>query len=521
MRDNKLFRGQQNDAFWLAYMSGDPPPTPRASKQFDDFLTKLKGAGIYPRRDGDRFRLSAVTDADVKALAGDRELRNAETLDFGRNGEPVPGGLFDPGLTGGVVGEHWSKITLHEPLPSPVFEEPIRRLLGLTGGEYRDVIAGRKPLAGKTGPAAVAAALGAINVPKELVKAREAIAGTRKGARDDAVRKLGYLKTLERTGQNPADWVLSAVPVLPPRFRPVKPLAGGRGGVVSDDANVVYKDLFEANQALKHLSGKVDNLGDERLGVYDAAAAALGTADPVQPKSKERGVKGVLAQLLGDTGKHSVVQQKLLGTPVDLSGRAVVVPNPALDMDEIGIPEDMAWDVFRPFVVRRLVRGGVPRVEALRKAVDKDPMAKKALLAEMDVRPVMATRYPVLHKYNVMAFRPRLMAGSSIHTSPIVNKAFALDHDGDTMSVHVPLTDEGVRDAIDKMLPSRNLVSPASFKATNFLPNMEYVQGLYHASAARKDHPPVVFASVEDALKAHAAGTIDMDTPIEIKPGRG
>lgn len=516
LKDARLYRGQQNEEFWLAYQGGYPPTRPAAYQQFDRFLDRLRGAGVNPVRDGVRTHLFPLTRRDLDRLAGDREITVPATVDAGKDHKPVPGGLFDPDLVGTEETPKWAKITLHQPYPSPVYEEPIRRLLGMTEKEYRAVIAGNQPFRGQTGPAAVVTALKSLDVDKELAAARAQFESSRKTHREEAARKLGYLKALARTGRTPADWVTHAVPVLPPQFRPVRE-SPGRGLMVAD-ANVLYSDLIHADQAVRGLEGRVGNLGDERLAVYDAVKAAYGLGDPVNPKSAQKEVKGVLAHVFGGgQSKRNVVIQKLLGTPADLSGRGVVLPNHALDLDQAGIPEAMAWDLYTPFTVRRLVRAGVGRVEALRRVQARDPMARKALQEEMLDRPVVMTRYPVLHKYSTQAFRPVLVPGSSIHTNPLVNKSLGLDHDGDTMSVHVPLSDGAVKQALERMLPSRNLYSPATFDPDVFAPNMEFVQGLHALSAAHDaGRPPVVFETRADALAALKKGEIGPETPVHV-----
>lgn len=431
LHDAHMLRGQANDSFWQAYMSGYPVTRPTVSLPFERFLSELKAAGVHPVRENNRIHFLALTSADIRKLAGDREVRSGETVDLSRDGRPIPGGLFDPAVFGATDSQTtWGKVTLHEPIPSPVFEEPIRRLLGLTREKYRGVLAGRESIKTGTGPQAVAKALGQIDVARELDKTREQAAGSRRTARDEANRKLGYLKALAATGQKPSDWVLEAVPVMPPGYRPVS-LGGPRGSAVVHDQNIVYSDLIGANDALKGLAGKVDDVGDERLNLYDAVAAAFGLGEPVVAKNRERGVKGVLERLLGSSSKFGYVQQKLLGTPTNLSGRGVAVPNPDLDLDQIGLPEKMAWEVYHPFVVRRLVRDGRPRAEAARAVAERAPDARKALLEEMDHRPVLATRYPALHKFNVQAFMPRLSASDAIELNHLITKSMAGDFDGD------------------------------------------------------------------------------------------
>lgn len=447
LKDAHLNKGQSNSAFWIGYMAGFPVAHATTSQPFQRFLTELRAAGVNPVRRGDRYQFLGLKQADVDALARDRVVKNGETLDFSRDNKPYPGGLHDPHIFGAVDSQtQWAKVPLHEPVINPVFEEPARRLLGLTESKFRDTIAGRHTLPnGLTGSAGLVAALKAYDVKGELAKARTDFESTRKTVREAAVRKLGYLKHLDASGGSPADWVWSSVPVLPPAYRPVSPGRGGSNAVVHD-ANFLYRELIEANDAHRTLAGKVADTGAERLNVYDAVRAVAGLGDPVTAKNQERGVKGVLAKLLGDTSKMSYVQQHLLGTPVDLSGRGQVLPSPDMGLDEIGVPESVAWQMYHPFVVRRLVRAGYPRVQAALHARDRTDAAKRALVEEMQGRPVLATRYPVLHRYGVMGFKPKLVAGDSILTNNLVNKPFGLDHDGDQQfnSVVVYLNKEDV-----------------------------------------------------------------------------
>lgn len=516
LRDVKETRGQSSPEFWLAYMSGFPTPHSKIPAVYDKFVNDLKGSGINVVREGPRLRLMALTNNDIKELAGNREIQNAETVHFDRGLKPVKGGLFDEGITGGHGGTSWSQIPLVEPMPNPAFSDPIKKLLGLTEKKFTGILAGSEELNGIRGPEALSKALSSINVKQELERAHKDMESGRKGAYDSAVRRLQYLKALDKTGQHPKDWMLNSVPVLPPTFRPVSLMAGGRGQLISDP-NYLYKELFDANENLKGLKGRVSDVGTERLSVYRAFEGITGLGDPTHPKNVERGVKGILKNIFGSSPKYSVIQQKLLGSTVDLAGRAVIIPDPDLDMDHIGIPATKAFDVYRPFVVRELVRRGVPRVQALKDVEDKGELAKGALLDIMKDRPVLVNRYPLLHRYGLMAFYPKLTSGDTIRVSPIVTKGFGADFDGDAMQFHVPVAEDAVNDARDKMLPSKNLYSAATMKATSYLPNMEYVQGLHAASVAKDEsRRPRVFATQQDAVAAFRRGEIGLGQKVEI-----
>ena len=220
--------------------------------------------------------------------------------------------------------------------------------------------------------------------------------------------------------------------------------------------------------------------------------------------------------MFGKSPKYGVVQRRLLGTTTDVVGRAVITPNPNLDMDQVGIPENKAWEVYRPFVVRYLVKRGMPRLGAARAVQDRAEVAKNALLSVMNDRPVVINRAPVLHRYGMMAAFPRIVKGDTMQVSPLVVGGFGADFDGDTMQYHVPVSEEAKKEAVDKMLPSRNLLSAADFKV-QFKPSQEYVGGL-HAASTKVDRkrPPRSFATKEDAVRAYRRGEIDVGQRIVI-----
>lgn len=515
LRDAKLVRGQKNQEYWSTFMGGNRPPTPKVPQVYDKFVNHLRASGINVTRNGQQLHIMAMTDKNIDELAGDRELANSETVDWKAGMAPKEGGLFDERLTGGHNGNRWAKITLHEPMPNPVMEEPIRRLLGVTTQRFENILSGTEDLNGKKGPLAIQEALNRINVPQALAQARADIASGKKTARDTAVRKLKYLKMAEDKGIHPRDWMLTKAPVLPPMFRPISIMKGSGGRLVSD-ANYLYKELMEANDNLKNMSALSDDLGHERLTLYNAFRGVTGLGEPVHPKNRERKVKGMLAQIFSSSPKFGTVQQKLLGTTVDLVGRAVVAPNPDLNMDEVGLPENHAWEIYMPFIVRKLVRRGVPRMQALQYVKDRHELARQSLLEEIGERPVVVTRAPVLHRYGLMAFYPRLTKGDVLQVSPVVVGGFGMDFDGDASNYHVPSTDESRDEALHKLLPSKNLLSTQRFHA-HYLPRQEYVGGLHTATTkVNKDKKPRVFATRKDALRAFHRGELDPDQQVHI-----
>jgi DNA-directed RNA polymerase beta' subunit len=515
LRDSGAIRGQRNEEFWLPFMQGVTPPKPKVPLIYEKFVNELRGSGINVVEDGSQMHIMALTNKDIDKMAGNRYIKSGDTVRFEKGMKPIVGGLFDPALTGGHDGNRWAAIKLDEPMPNPVMEEPIRRLLGLTQKKFEDVLAGKHEIATGTGPKAIKRALARINIDKELENARAQIKSGRKTHRDTAVRKLGYLKAAKRLDIHPQEWMLNKVPVLPPKFRPVSVMSDSKLPLVSD-ANYLYKELLEANDNLREMKKEVEDVGDEQLATYNAFKAVVGLGDPLHPKLQEKRVKGLLRHVFGTSPKLGTVQRRLISSTVDLVGRAVITPNPDLDMDHVGLPEDRAWDVYKNFIVRRLKRRGMSLVEASKQVEERGEIAKQELLKEIETRPVIINRAPVLHRFGIMAFYPKLVKGDTLQVSPLIVGGFNADFDGDAMQYHVPVSDEARSEAIERMLPSRNLLDPSDFKSPVHKPSQEYTGGLYAATARKSKRRIQTFRNVKDLLAAYKRGETEIDDPAEI-----
>lgn len=517
LQDVSTVRGQKNDQYWMQFMSGYNPEVPKVPFVYQKFVNQLRAAGVNVVKEGTQTNIMALTDKDIDELAGDRELNSAEGVDWNKGLQEIRDGLFDKAKTGGHGGNRWSFIRLHEPMPNPVMEEPIRRMLNLTKNQFQGVLAGDHNLAKYgSGPGAMKRALSDINLDKEIEATRNLIAAGKKSERDNAVRKLGYLKSMKTLGLKPEDYMLTKVPVLPPMFRPVSMMSNEMPLI--NDANYLYKELFEANKNLKTIQEQLGQSGSglERLATYNAFKAVTGLGDPISQKTRDKNVQGVLKSVFGSSPKFGALQRKLISTTVDNVGRAVITPNPDLDMDSVGLPEDKAFNVYEKFVTRRLVRQGMSLRTAREQIAERTGLARKMLLEEMDHRPVYISRAPVLHKFGIMAARPRLTKGETLQISPLVVKGFGADFDGDAMNYHVPSTEKARQEALDRLLPSRNLFSLADFKSVMHAPANEYVGGLYHATTATSERPKKIFRTMQDMRKAYARGDISIDDRVQI-----
>jgi DNA-directed RNA polymerase subunit beta' len=204
--------------------------------------------------------------------------------------------------------------------------------------------------------------------------------------------------------------------------------------------------------------------------------------------------------------------------PVDAVGRSVVVPDVNLTMDQVGVPEDMAWDIYGPHTMREMVRAGMPAVEAASRIEQQDEIARKHLIDAMKKWPLMYSRDPALHRYSIMGAEGVLVPGHAIRTSPLVAKPFGLDHDGDCMNLHIPVTADAANEIREKMLPSHNLLSIRNRKV-QYLPSQEMVLGVFNSTVPRKEFAMahvMKFKTREDAMEAYRKHLIPIDAPIQI-----
>lgn len=517
LQDAGVVRGQRNDDYWMAFMQGYTPKATKVPFAYRKFVNQLRAAGVNITQDGPQLNIMALTDKDIDELTGGREISSAEGVNWAKDLQEIEGGLFDKASTGGHGGTQWSSFKLQEPMPNPVMEDPIRKLLGLTGKKFESILSGSESLGEYgAGPTAISKALKAINVDREIETQRAVIRVGRASQRDAAVKKLALLKSSQQTGVHPGDFVLSKVPVLPPIFRPVALMSNDMPLV--DDANHLYKELYEANKNLER-STKLfgaENAAEERLAVYNAFKAVTGLGDPIGVKNQEQQVQGVLASVFGSSPKYGTLQRRLVSTTVDNVGRGVVTPNVDLDMDSVAIPEEAAYAVYERPLTRRLVRGGMSMLAAREAIASKTRAAKDALLQEMDERPVLMSRAPVLHKFGILAFKPQLTKNKAVETSPLIVKGFGMDFDGDAVNFHVPITEEAVAEAYERLLPSKNLFKLSDMKSVMHAPSNEYVAGLNHATASRSKKPLRIFRNVAELRDAYARKQIAVDDPVRI-----
>jgi len=510
LQESAVLKSQKNDEWWRAYQLGLPLPALKTTFAYDKFGAMLAGAGIKMDKDKDTISLGPLTDSDViKMSAG--KIDNSLFV-RAKDLRPERGGLFDPVSTGGTTGKKWSHFNLGEPVVNPIFERPVKTLLGVTGGDFDKMVR-------EEGGKGIKQRLSAIDLPKrerEIKNRLSKISGT---PRDNAIKELKYIRTLRRNDIRPEEaYITSKVPVIPPMFRPIIP--GRRGDLQVSDANYLYRDAMLANDLLsktKGLPGSVQQ--DARKHLHDAVGALYGLKEPVSPQLKARGVKGFINRIAG-TGsgpKHGFLHQKLLKRRQDISGRATWSPDPTLGMDEVGMPEDMAWDMYRPFVTRQLVRRGYRATDAVKQMDDRTPVAKELLTQELRNRPALINRAPSLYRYNVLAAYPKMVPGKTLRVHEMLAPIQSGDFDGDAVQIHLPVGDEAVLEARRMTLPNMLLSDKEKFTLTKAAPQQEAVTGIYMATSAKPKGAKRIFKSKAEAMAAYNRGDITLETPVEIK----
>ena len=508
LREAASLKSQKNDEFWRAIQLGLPTPSPKTTFAYDKFLSMLQGAGVKVSKAGSRLTLGPLTDGDIAKMSSGA-LKDPYKIIRAKDLAPETGGLFDPATTGGTAGTKWSHVELHEPVVNPVFEEPVRRLLGLTQNAFRDLHA-------EHGGSYFRRELGKIDVDKKLDELRASVKNLKGPKLDDAVKQIKYLSALKTHDLSPDKaYVLTKVPVTPPILRPILPLKDGRLQI--GDANLLYRDAFLANAKLADAKETLPNseLQVPRLHLYDAVSAAFGVGEPVSPSAEKRGAKGYLALITGTRPGAGFFQSKVMKRQQDVSGRATIAPDPTLSMDEVGVPEDMLHNMYSKFVVGRLVRRGYSAVDAQKMVDDKHPIAHQELMNESRERPVFINRAPSLHRFSIFAAYPKLISGKTVKLSPFAERGLNADYDGDAVQVHAPITAAGVSDA-KKMLLSSLIFSDRAPGKLNIAPDHEAIIGLYRVSQAAGEGKPKKFKSREEAIEAYHKGEVRLNDPVEI-----
>ena len=302
-------------------------------------------------------------------------------------------------------------------------------------------------------------------------------------------------------------------------MRPILPGNGGQELVVGD-SNLLYQNAMLHNKVLAaQVSSKLlppDEQAKMRENLHLAVGAVIGTNDTDNQKLLKRNVKGFLEHLTGKTTpKSSFFHQKLLSRKQDLSGRGTIAPDVSLGPDQIGLPEDMLWDMFSKFVIARLVRRGFGAVQAKEMVEKRHPAAHDALLAEAKERPVIFNRAPTLHRYGIVGAYATPVTGKTIRINPAAEKGLGADYDGDAIQIHAPVSAGAIAD-VKRMLLSNLIFSDSAPDQLMHGPAMESALGLYRATGAMSSAKVKKFKNKEAAMYAYRHGEVGLNDEVEI-----
>ncbi|MDR0517853.1 MAG: DNA-directed RNA polymerase subunit beta' [Fibromonadaceae bacterium] len=341
-----------------------------------------------------------------------------------------------------------------------------------------------------------------------------------KSIKADALKRLKYVESFKNSPNKPEWMILDVLPVIPPDLRPLVQLDGGR--FATSDLNEFYRRVINRNNRLKKLidARAPDIILRNEKRMLQEAVDNLFDSDP---KAKKKEKMKSLSELL--KGKQGRFRTNLLGKRVDYSGRSVIVVGPELKMHECGLPKRMALELYKPFIVRKIMgeEGLANTVRHAKKIIDsEDPKVWDIIEPIIKDHPVMLNRAPTLHRLGIQAFYPKLIEGSAIRLHPLVCAAFNADFDGDQMAVHLPLSFEAQLECRVLMLSSNNILHPASGQPIA-IPSQDIVLGLYYLS---KPCPNVkgegmCFGSDQEAMQAYENGVVDLNANISLRLRKG
>ncbi|XZF15865.1 DNA-directed RNA polymerase subunit beta' [Chitinophagaceae bacterium MMS25-I14] len=382
----------------------------------------------------------------------------------------------------------------------------------------------------KMGAEAVHTMLSRIDLDQLSYDLRNAAANeTSQQRKQEALKRLSVVEAFRDANtrvENRLEWmVMQYLPVIPPELRPLVPLDGGR--FASSDLNDLYRRVIIRNNRLKRLieiKAPEVILRNEKRMLQEAVDSLF---DNSRKSNAVKAEGGRALKSLSDVlkGKQGRFRQNLLGKRVDYSGRSVIVVGPEMKLHECGLPKDMAAELFKPFIIRKLIeRGIVKTVKSAKKLVErKESVVWDILENVLKGHPVLLNRAPTLHRLSIQAFQPRLIEGKAIQLHPLVCSAFNADFDGDQMAVHVPLSHAAVLEAQLLMLASHNILNPQNGTPIT-LPSQDMVLGLYYISKGKKTMGDDVvkgegkaFYSAEEVIIAHNEGRVDLHAWIKVK----
>ena len=407
-------------------------------------------------------------------------------------------------------------------------ESQFRKLQLLGEEEYEDYIAENEDSELKVGigAEAIKELLAELDIKQLAEEMRAELAGnvTSVQRKSKLIKRLRLLDSLISSETDPTWMIMDVLPVTPPDLRPMVQLDGGR--FATSDLNDLYRRVINRNNRLQRLleMGAPEIIVRNEKRMLQEAVDALidnGRRGRTVVGPNNRALKSLSNIIEGKQGRF---RQNLLGKRVDYSGRSVIVVGPQLSLNQCGLPKEMAIELFKPFVVNKLIeRGYVQNIKSAKKKIERsEPIVWDILEEVIDGHPVLLNRAPTLHRLGIQAFEPKLVEGRAIQLHPLVCTAFNADFDGDQMAVHVPLSIEAQTEARMLMLATNNILAPATGKPI-ITPSQDMVLGMYYLTILKNEdsEPKGYFYSFQDAISALEVGVIELHDKIVVRDEHG
>ena len=551
LRDAQLYKSENRPEVWEALEMGRELPPIRDPEQiqalgrFKNYLTAA-GIDMVHDRQGHKFRLKPLTDKDVEELTKshvggdkyvDRVIPRPTEIVQKKGDKLEKGGLFDPEITGGLDGNNWSRFELAARLPNPTYEKPIRDILGISKSDYDKITLGVASVEvgdeELSGARAIERMLQTVDLNAVRDSAEKAAAsGRTPSERSRAYRTLKSIDMLEKNKLRPDEAFLrKQVAVAPPSLRSID--TDEDGNIVYGDLNFLYRDIALANEEVK--KAYENNLPPKAIarlerGLYDTVRTLMHVEGSQPLAGDYQGVLGTLAGISYQDGtpvsdvKKSLLKSELVERRQAFSGRSVLSPDDSLGLDEAAIPYNMAAAMLEPQVIaeyRRRTNADGQRISEFQQRLqtysqndERDSEIEGLLQTVVRDQPMVLKRDPVLHKYGVQGFKPKLTHNKTVSLNPLVYGGLAADNDGDTLAVFAPLSRKAKDEVYAKMLPSKNLLNPATG-------GLEYGIGheaLFGITRATKEGKRVnkSFASKAEAKQAYDSQEIGITDIVRV-----
>lgn len=555
LKEISTIKAEENSDYWAKFLTGQPLPKPRSTFATQKFFDYLHGSGIKTNIENGKLHIGPLTDHDIITMSNGEIIEPLKISS--KNMEPEDTGLYDTAITGGLKGKNWSHYTLAEAIVNPIFENPVKSLLGLSTSEFEDIASGTKgikktgknsydivnPMTGEhhrslflkdhektaakedneplVGGPAFAEMLANVDVNKQISALKDEIPMTKSiSKKDKLIKELRFLSGLKKSGLDPEEaYILHNMPVIPPISRPVTMMGGNR--LEYADVNQLYTDHMNVSNRLK---GVVDilppeNLIAERKDLYNGAKAVMGLSEAISGASRGKKLRGLLWQISGDgSPKGGLFQDKLLKKKQDFSGRATIYAEPNLGFNELAIPKEALWTMYKYHIIRDLVKKGYNYVDAEKAWVARNESAMGSFSKLTKDIPILMNRAPTLMKSNISAYYPIPVEGRTIGVNPLHLGLISGDYDGDAVSLYLPMTSEAIEEAKTKMLPQHQIYDyRKGFGATLIAPGHEAILGSVHLTEPDEKLKPKIYNTEEEVLEDLKAGNIAENHPIIIR----